>query len=161
MTLTPFGRSFEPLVMFTKSVFLNQWMEFNQTCIDYGYMILTSQRDDEVLLIWTLFDFFRPILIDCINISKFENNDTSRWECTGGGFKGVVGDIFFFFSGKPILVINTCSFTLTYTHFQTLCHQVLQLLSKVRKTVCYTTFANLNTKHFLLSKVYSDEGGIK
>ena len=64
-------------------------MEFNQTCIDCGYMILTSWRDDEVFVICTTFDFFRPVLIDCINILKFKNNDMSRCECTGEDFKGV------------------------------------------------------------------------
>ena len=34
-------------------------------------------------------DFFRPNLIECVNISKFENNDMSRCKCTGGGFKGI------------------------------------------------------------------------
>ena len=40
-------------------------------------------------MIWTIFDIFRSVLIDCINISKFKNNDTSRCGCTGGEFKGV------------------------------------------------------------------------
>ena len=52
-------------------------------------MILTSQGDDDAMVIWTTFDFFTPILIDCINISKFKNNDSSKCRCTGGGFKGV------------------------------------------------------------------------
>ena len=58
-------------------------MASNQSDIEYGYMILTSGRDDEVLVIWTSFVFFRPILVDCINISKFKNTDTSRCECIG------------------------------------------------------------------------------
>ena len=33
--------------MFTKSIYLNQGMEINQTRIVYGYMILTIRRDDE------------------------------------------------------------------------------------------------------------------
>ena len=53
------------------------------------HMILTSQGDDDAMVIWTTFDFFTPILIDCINISKFKNNDSSKCRCTGGGFKGV------------------------------------------------------------------------
>ena len=63
-------------------------MAFNQSYIEYGYMILTSGRDDEVLVIWTSFVFFRPILIDCINISKFKNTDMRRCECTGWGLRG-------------------------------------------------------------------------
>ena len=31
---------------------------------------------------------FRPILIDCINIPKFKNNDTSRRKCTSGASRG-------------------------------------------------------------------------
>ena len=34
--------------MFTKSIFLNQGMEINQTDIVYGYMMLPSRRDVEV-----------------------------------------------------------------------------------------------------------------
>ena len=52
-------------------------------------MILTSQRDDEVLVIWTTFDFLRANLMDCINILQLKNNETRRRECTGGGFKGM------------------------------------------------------------------------
>ena len=62
-----------------------------------------SPRDDEIFVSWTIFEFFRQILIDCINISKFINNDMSRCELTGGGFMGVGmgwwGDILVF-SGK-------------------------------------------------------------
>ena len=41
MILTPFARSFEFSATFTVSIFLEPVEEFNQTCIDYGYMILT------------------------------------------------------------------------------------------------------------------------
>ena len=78
-------------------------MEFNQTGIDLGYMFFTSRRDDEVLVSWTIFYFFRKkIDRDCINISKFTNNDRSRCECTGRGFKGweKAGGGHIFFSGK-------------------------------------------------------------
>ena len=38
---------------------------------------------------WITFDFCRKYLIDCINISKFTNNDRSRCECTGRRFEGL------------------------------------------------------------------------
>ena len=37
-----------------------------------------------VLVSWTTFDFFRPVLIDAIDIPKFKSIDKSRWECTIG-----------------------------------------------------------------------------
>ena len=48
MTFIPFARSFELLAMFTKSIFFSKGMEINQTRIVYGYMVLTSRRDNEV-----------------------------------------------------------------------------------------------------------------
>ena len=36
----------------------------------------------------TTFDFFRSVLINCINILKFKNNDTSKYECIGGDSRG-------------------------------------------------------------------------
>ena len=45
-------------------------------------------------MIWTTFDFFRSVLINCINILKFKNNDTSRYELISGGFKGVGSSVF-------------------------------------------------------------------
>ena len=37
------------------------------------------------LVILTTFDFFRSVLINCINILKFKNNDTSKYEFKGVG----------------------------------------------------------------------------
>ena len=45
-------------------------------------------------MIWTTFDFFRSVLINCINILKFKNNETSRYELISGGFKGVGSSVF-------------------------------------------------------------------
>ena len=77
---------------------------------------MTSQRDDEIVVILTPFsrsqkDFviqmllkilriyiFRPNLIDYINISKVLDNYMSRCKCTGGDSRcgiGLVGDISF------------------------------------------------------------------
>ena len=69
--------------MFTRSIYFNQWMEFNQTRFVYGYMNLTFRRDDAGLVIWTIFDLFRSVQINCINILKFKNNGISRYECVG------------------------------------------------------------------------------
>ena len=69
-------------------------MEIHQARIVYGCMILTSRRDDEVLVIWTTFDFFRSVLINCISILKFKNNETSRYEEIGGGFKRMGSSVF-------------------------------------------------------------------
>ena len=87
--------------MFTK----NQWLGFNQTCIDYGHITLTSRRDDKILVI---FDFFIPVLKDFINISKFKYNDTSRCKCTGWGFKGGENGLVetFVFLWKTLLLLH-------------------------------------------------------
>ena len=45
-------------------------------------------------MIWTTFDFFRSVLINCINILKFKNNDTSRYKGISEGFKGVGSSVF-------------------------------------------------------------------
>ena len=68
-------------------------------------MILTSRRDEEVLVMWTTFDFFRPVLIDYINIAMFKANDTSRCKYTGSGFKGM---------GMGLVVGHLC---FSRTHF--------------------------------------------
>ena len=39
-------------------------------------------------MILTTFDIFRSVLINCINILKFKNNDTSKYECIGGDSRG-------------------------------------------------------------------------
>ena len=51
----------------------------------YGHAIVTSQRDNVLVI---LIPFSRRNLIDDINISKFLENDTSRYKCTSGDSRG-------------------------------------------------------------------------
>ena len=39
-------------------------------------------------MILTTLDFFRSVLINCINILKFKNNDTNKYECIDGDSRG-------------------------------------------------------------------------
>ena len=70
-------------------------MEFNQTGIDKGYMIFTRRRDDEVLVRWATFDFFRRILIDVSTYRSLRimiGAGANALEGDSRGGNGLVGD---------------------------------------------------------------------
>ena len=62
-----------------------------------GFIFKVTEGFQMLLNVCT--DTFRQILIDDINIAKFEDSETSGWECTYGRFTGdgnlLVGDICF------------------------------------------------------------------
>ena len=75
--------------MFTKTIYLNQEIENNQTRNVNGYMILTSRRVDEVICDLDHILLLKSVLMNCFNILKFKNDETSKYVLIDGGFKRV------------------------------------------------------------------------
>ena len=74
-------------------------MELNQTGIDLGYMFFTSRRDDEVLVSWTIFYFFKKKLIETVSTYRslriMIGAGANALVGDSRGGKRLVGDIFF------------------------------------------------------------------